>query len=71
MAPNCANRCLPPRTAGVPRLKSDTPVVSPARTGSRGAKKGTKKEPRRAAWLKLTLSVYHLAARLVQVDAAI
>ncbi len=32
-----------------------------------GPKKGIKKEPRRVAWLKLTLSVYHLAAWVVQV----
>jgi len=32
-----------------------------------GAKKGTKKEPRRDAWLKLTSLVYHLPPPVVQV----
>jgi len=35
--------------------------------GAHGGTKGTKKEPRRGAWLKLTSLVYHLAARFVQV----
>ncbi len=48
-------------------LRSDTPGLSSLRTGHIRAKKGTKKEPRRGAWLKLTLSVYHLVAWLVQV----
>jgi len=42
--------------------------VDPGRPGDdRRGKKGTKKEPRHDAWLKLTSLVYHLAPPVVQV----
>jgi len=44
-----------------------SPASIPAGQETIGGKKGTKKEPRRDAWLKLTSLVYHLPPPVVQV----
>ena len=50
-----------------PRRRAASPASIPAGQETTGGKKGTKKEPRRDAWLKLTFLVYHLPPPVVQV----